>query len=117
MAKRVYITLKEASEHLQARGLTGQTLLVLRQAAHDGKLAAIKDGRSWKTTIVATNEYEVGLWRSHAMPSDAARKPAARKRAPPKPWRYGRLKTTDPEGRERYLRATAWARGERLTWR
>lgn len=62
MTERVYITLKEAAEHLQARGLTGQTVNVLRAAIACHRLGAVKDGRAWKTTLAHVNSYEAMLW-------------------------------------------------------
>lgn len=62
MVERVYITLREASEHLQAKGLTGQNPRVLRNAIAAGRLAALKDGRSWATTMAEVEKYESSLW-------------------------------------------------------
>lgn len=62
MTERVYIPLREASEHLQAKGLTGQSTRLLRAAIARGRLAGAKDGRSWTTTLEALDAYEKGLW-------------------------------------------------------
>ena len=60
MSEPAYITLKEAAAYLQGKGLPGQTLYVVRKAVADGRLAAIKDGRSWRTTPEKVDEYEKG---------------------------------------------------------
>jgi hypothetical protein len=62
MTEPTYITLKQASEHLQAKGLIGQTSRVLRNAIARGTLAAARDGRSWATTVAKLDEYEKALW-------------------------------------------------------
>lgn len=66
MTERKYLTISEASEYLQAKGLEGQTAHMLRTAVSMGKLAAVKDGRSWKTSIVALDAYEAALWGKFA---------------------------------------------------
>jgi hypothetical protein len=113
MSERVYITLKEASEHLQAKGLTGQTVGVLRTAVGEKRLSAVKDGRSWKTTLAKVEAYEAALWRKH----DFRPGPGIRSRRH-RPKNETRPKAADAVSKEEsYRRAMAWAKGERPTWR
>jgi hypothetical protein len=62
----MYITLQQASEHLAAKGLTGQSVNVLRSAIAGGRLAGVKDGRCWKTTVEKLDAYELTLWKNAA---------------------------------------------------
>lgn len=62
MTERVYISLKEASAYLNEKGLTEQSVNVLRVAIAEERLGAIKDGRSYKTTVKALEDYERWMW-------------------------------------------------------
>lgn len=88
MTERVYITLKEASEHLQAKGLTGQTVTVLRSAIAGRRLQALKDGSRWMTTVEKLDAYERVLWRGsaqHVAATQHARWSHVRPHPTPKP--------------------------------
>lgn len=65
----MYITLQQASDHLAAKRLPGQTVRVLRAAIARRRLAAIKDGRVWRTTVEKLDDYECSLWRQPEPPT------------------------------------------------
>lgn len=64
-----FMKLEEASALLIAKGLTGQTVAVLRSAIAGRRLAGLKDGRCWKTSRKALDDYVGRLWDAHGQPS------------------------------------------------
>ena len=112
MAKRTYIDLKTASKLFADKGLDGQTVSILRTAIANGRLRALKDGRSWKTTIGHLEAYEETLlWRGeHRGSSYSGRTRSTghgRKRAS-----KTTAGTSSTKGRK-LPPAIAWLRGER----
>lgn len=65
MTEQTYFPLKTAAKLFAEKGLDGQTVNVLRTAIANGRLRAVKDGRSWKTTMGHLEAYEETLiWRA-----------------------------------------------------
>jgi hypothetical protein len=59
-----YISLEEASSKLAEMGMHGQTTRVLRTAISNRLLAGVKDGRRWRTTERAIDEYLARIWNA-----------------------------------------------------
>jgi hypothetical protein len=115
MTERIFLSLKEASAYLQAKGLIGQTVGVLRSAIAAHRLPAVKDGRSWRTTMDHVEAYEEKLW--HAGKRDSSYSGRTRSTA-----RGGRKISATTIGisltrEERKRRASDWAKGKRQSWR
>lgn len=111
MVDRVYLSLNEAASHLQANGLTGQTRNTLLVAIHTGLLAAMKDGRAWRTTLPEIERYTARLERLGKVKGKRHRRDMRR-------WLIDRdvvYESLPPEEKRR--RWKAYVRGERPTSR